>query len=81
MLEVSKQLIQRIQAKNSDAIVKSIKITYLIESSNYDPWFIGTEYCQVLVRKKDNLESARKNLSKSVAYNMNGSTSSRMNSV
>lgn len=50
MLEVSKLLIQRMQARNPETIVKSIKITYLIESSNYDPWFIGTEFCNILAK-------------------------------
>jgi len=27
--------------------VKSIKIAYLIEQNNFDPWFIGTEHCYV----------------------------------
>lgn len=47
ILELSKQIVLRIQTCKPNTIVKSIKITYLIEASNYDPWFIGTDYCHV----------------------------------
>ncbi|TNV86170.1 hypothetical protein FGO68_gene17731 [Halteria grandinella] len=52
ILELSKQIVLKIQAKHPNIIVKSIKLTYLIEQANYDPWFIGTEYCTILRKCK-----------------------------
>jgi len=48
ILELSKQIVMRIQDRNIGVIVKSIKITYLVEKDNHDPWFVGTDYCHIL---------------------------------
>lgn len=50
MLEVSQLLVERIQNKDS-SVIQKIKIAYLIETTNYDPWFIGTEYCHLIIKK------------------------------
>ncbi len=47
MFEVSKQIVERIEACDPTRTVKKIKLAYLIEGSTYDPWFIGTECCIV----------------------------------
>jgi prophage antirepressor-like protein len=49
----------RVQTHDPKTLVKSIKITYLIEASNYDPWFIGTDYCHIL--KRCNKKALRNN--------------------
>ena len=48
ILELSKQIVMRIQDRKIGVIVKSIKITYLVEKDNHDPWFVGTDYCHIL---------------------------------
>jgi hypothetical protein len=48
ILELSKQIVMRIQDRNIGVIVKSIKITYRVEKDNHDPWFVGTDYCHIL---------------------------------
>jgi len=52
ILEISKSIILRIQSSKKNLIIKDIKIAYLIEATNFEPWFIGTEYCEILKLKK-----------------------------
>ena len=54
ILELSKQIVIRIQEKNIGVVVKSIKITYLVEKDNYDPWFVGTDYCHIYNKSASN---------------------------
>jgi hypothetical protein len=50
ILELSKLIIMRVQERNPGVIVKSIRITYLVEKDNFDPWFVGTDFCHILQR-------------------------------
>lgn len=49
MFEVSAQIVHRIQTKEQGCQIKKIKVAYLIETNNHEPWFIGTESCLALV--------------------------------
>ena len=55
MVEVSKQIILRLELQDPGSSVTRIKIAYLIESNTFDPWFIGTEYCYCATSRRKKL--------------------------
>lgn len=63
ILELSKQIVLRIQAHHKKKMLTSIKIAYLIEQSNSEPWFIGTEYCHTVKKAKPSPEVLKRDLS------------------
>ena len=53
MMESTTLIIEKIQERSLlKQEVQRIKLTYLIDTSNFNPWFIGSEYCHVLTRRK-----------------------------
>ena len=55
----------------SPVVLLNIVIVYLLEDSSLDPWFIGTEKCEVLTQKV----TAKRKAGKRSAYNKNAFTS------
>jgi hypothetical protein len=39
-------------------MVKNIKIAYLVENNSFDPWFIGTEYCKIVIKKEKKMSQS-----------------------
>lgn len=50
ILQVSNDIVARL-TEVSPVVLLNIVIVYLLEEDKYEPWFIGTEKCEVLTQK------------------------------
>ena len=60
ILQVSNDVVARL-TEVSPVVLLNIVIVYLLEDEKFEPWFIGTEKCEVLTQK---ITHKRKSMSK-----------------